>query len=388
MIPAQIRSTAARARRGVVFAFALAACALAACSSDPSSTLGSDDDLIASRPGVISQDTLAVFADTVLSYNSVIGFGPMDLGIVSGYERAMVLQFPFTIGRQDEVVQAVLRLTPEEIDGSIPARFYQLTFPYEAGDSIPALDTLSVIPDPVTGAATRHLKVVPREYKLPPSLVEGWLRRTTDRNAIAVVYADPDTTAIATFFSGEADSSGNRPLIRVSFLNGDQQTYKIGADANFIRPTTSNANLTISDGFVRRVYFRIPIDQLPERSAVQNARVRLYLVPGSTLGSDPNLVVYVPTSADPASTDFLSGQNVTTVTYLPSSDYIEFAMTNAIALILNGTLEDTGVVIRYDAENSSLRQVQFYGSNAPANLRPRIFITSSTPADYHPPVTP
>lgn len=387
MIPVQIRFPAARARRAAVFAFALATFAIAACSSDPRSTLGSDDDLIASRPGVIVQDTLDVFADTVLSYESVIGFGNMDLGRVSGYERAMVLQFPFTLGSSNPVLKAVLRLTPEAVDGSIPARFYQLTFPYADGDSIPSLDTLGVILDPVSGAATRSLKVVPREYNLPPLLVQQWLRRETDRNAIAVIYADPDTTAIATFFSAEADSS-NRPLIKVNFVNGDVQTYKVKADANFIRPTTTSPNLTISDGFVRRLYFRVPLDQLPDRAAIQNARVRLHIVPGSTLGSDPNLIVYIPTSSDPTSADFLTGQNVTALAYQASADYIEFAMTNAIALILDGTLENNGVVVRYDAENSSLRQVQFYGSNAPESLRPRVYITASTPADYHPTGSP
>jgi hypothetical protein len=59
-------------------------------------------------------------------------------------------------------------------------------------------------------------------------------------------------------------------------------------------------------------------------------------------------------------------------------------MTNAISLMLQGTLENNGIVVRFDAENSELRQVQFYGSSAADSLRPRVFVTSSTPADFHP----
>ena len=59
-------------------------------------------------------------------------------------------------------------------------------------------------------------------------------------------------------------------------------------------------------------------------------------------------------------------------------------MTNALALIQQGTLEDNGVVIRFDAEASSVRQVEFYTSSAPDSLRPRLFVTSSTPAEFDP----
>lgn len=383
MIPIQIRYLATRAGRVVAFAVLSAAFAIAACSSDPRNSLGSDDDLINSTPGVVFEDTLDVFADTVLAYDGVVYFGPMDFGRVSGYQRSMVLQFPFTIGTQDSVRRARLRLPTEEISGTIPGRFYQLTFPYAQGDSIPSLDTLAVIPNPTTGGVTRSLQAIPREYELPPLLVQGWLRRTIDRNAMAVIYPDPVTDRIATFYSAEADS-GNRPLIIVNFVNGNIVNYRDSDDANFIRPTTTTSNLVTSDGYVRRIYFRIPLDQLPERSAVHIARLRLHVVAGSVLGDNTNLIVYLPASDDVTSDEFLSGTNVTAISVPAGAEYIEFTMTNAIALTLQGSIEDNGVVIRFDAENSSLRQVQFYGSNAPDSLRPRLYITSSTPADFDP----
>jgi len=226
------------------------------------------------------------------------------------------------------------------------------------------------------------MQTVPRDYALPPALVQGWIRDQIARTAIAVVYNDAATDRIATFKSFE--NPGASPQLVVNFVGGTTSFYDVEDDATVFRPTTTTPNLVASDGFVRRVYFRIPLDQLEDEAAIHNARVRLHIVPGSVLGGNGNLIVFIPVSPDVTSEEFLSGQLVTAPSFQASSEFIEFGMTNAIALILVGTLENNGVTVRFDAENSELRQVEFYGSSAPDSLRPRIFITSSTPADFDP----
>ncbi|MCI0451247.1 MAG: hypothetical protein L0Z51_02515 [Candidatus Latescibacteria bacterium] len=392
MIPVQIRRWATRAGRVAVFVFALAAF-IAACSSDPLSQLGSDNDLINSTPGVIVQDTLELFADTVLTYYTALAADTvLEFGRVSGYQRTMVITNPFLTASDHAaktVASAVLRLTASDVDGAFPARFYRVAQTYAEGDSIPTLDTLEVVVDPDTGSPNRTLQTIPREYPLPPALVEGWIRDEIERTSLAVVYTDDVTDRIATFKARQADGSDKyRAQVFVNFVGGTSATFRCSDDATYVRPTTTTSNLIVSDGYVRRVHLRVPFDQLPPGSAVHNARVRLYLVPGSTLGSNPNLIVFIPESDDPASEEFLTGQLVTATSFQASADYLEFTMTNAVALTLQGTLADNGIVIRFDAENSELRQVQFYGSSAPDSLRPRIYITTSTPADFDPPGGP
>jgi len=55
-----------RARAAVFFALFTAAAwlALLSCSSDPTSTLGSDSDLLGSEPGAVYEDTIGVLDDT------------------------------------------------------------------------------------------------------------------------------------------------------------------------------------------------------------------------------------------------------------------------------------------------------------------------------------
>jgi hypothetical protein len=390
MIPAHIRSNGARAGRVAGFLVALAVVGIASCSSDPPSPLGSDNDLTGSTPGVIFEDTLDAYPDTVLQYYSNIATDAvLELGRESGYERAMVIQVSFdgAIADVGKVVdRAVLRITPSTITGSIPARFYQLQEPYAEGDSLPTLDTLSVLVDPDTGSPNRTMQTLPREYPLDPALVRDWIRFDSLRTAIAIVYDDDATDELATFHSSEA--SADAPTLQINFVGGTFSSYKVTADCTFMRATATTPNLVVSDGDVRRSYFRIPLDSLTERSAIHSARVRLYMVPGSTLGDQSNLIVFIPTTDDVTSDDFLTGQLVTATSFDALDDYVEFGMTNAINLMLQGTLENNGVVVRFDAENSELRQVEFYGSNAADSLRPRILVTSSTPADFHPPGEP
>jgi len=378
------------------YAALLAAFAIVACTSDPPSPLGSDNDLPSSTPGVVFDDTLDLDGDTVLVYHTalandtVLEFArPSAVPPVPEYQRSMVLQVDWAGASNDAaktVQSAVLRLTADDVDGAFPARFYQLSEPYAEGDSLPSLDTLAVIVDPTNGNADRTLQTLPREYPLPPALVQGWVRDELDRNAIAILYPDDVNDRVATFKALEA--ARDRPQLIVQYVGGTSSIFRINADATFVRPAANTSHLVISDGYVRRIHFKLPLDRLTARSAVHSARVRLYIVPGSALGTSPNLIVFIPKSSDPTSVDFTQGQLVTTVKYQASADYMEFTATNAIALMLQGTLDNNGFVVRYDAENTKLRQVEFYGSNAPDSLRPRLLITSSTPADFDPDDTP
>ena len=389
MIPLHIR-LGARAGRVAGFVVALAVVGIASCSSDPPSPLGSEDDLIGSTPGVIFGDTLEAYPDTVLQYYTCIAQDTeLELGRESGYARAMVIQVSFGGAGADAgkvVDEAFLRITPSNLSGTIPARFYSLREPYAEGDSLPTLDTLSVLVDPDTGSPNRTMQTLPRDYPLDPALVQEWIRVDSLRTAIAIVYNDDVTDRTATFHSSEAPADG--PTLQINFVGGTFSSYRVNADCTFMRATETTSNLVVSDGDVRRTYFRLPLDSLQAQSAIHNARVRLHLVPGSVLGDNSNLIVFIPTTDDVTSTGFLSGQLVTATSFTPLDDYIEFGMTNAINLMLQGTLVNNGVVVRFDAENSQLRQVQFYGSNAADSLRPRIFVTSSTPADFHPPGEP
>jgi hypothetical protein len=132
------------------------------------------------------------------------------------------------------------------------------------------------------------------------------------------------------------------------------------------------------------VYFRVSLDEIPEGAAVHTARVRFHLVPGTVLGTATTLVVYIPNSADPTSADFESGQLVTEKVVAEGDETVEFTLTNAVFLTLQGTLPDNGFVIRFNGENTELRQVELYGTAAADTLRPRVFITSSTPAEFDP----
>ena len=376
-----------RVRRSRFGRAALVAAAIAvalSCSSDPDGPVGSDLDLLGSEPGEVFQDTIAVFADTVFQYNSMIATGTgLDFGRTSGYTRAIIVNISYTGAAQYAgltVAGADLRLLASDITGSFPARFYRLREGYAEGDSLPMLDTLAVIRDPESGSIERSLQTFPAEYPLPPELVQGWIRGDTVRTAIAVIYTDDVNDRIATFKSRE--NAEDKPQIRVNFVGGISHTFYASADAIFVRPTATTSNLIISDGYVRRVPFRVRLDELAEESAVHTARVRFHIVPGSVLGTSTNAIIYVPNSPDPASEDFLIGQRVTNVAIFDGDETVEFPLTNSIFLTLQGSIEDNGFVMRFENENTEVRQVEFYGTSAPDTLRPRVFITSSTPATY------
>ena len=373
-----------RFRRGAFLAAALAVAL--SCSSDPDGPVGSDLDLLGSEPGDVFQDTIAVHADTVFQYNTMIATdSALEFGRSDGYTRAIIINISFTGAALDAgrvVESANLRLVGRELTGVFPARFYRLQQPYKQDSTMSSLDTLAVIPDPASGSVERSLQTFPPTYPLPPDLVQGWVRNDTMRTAIAILYTDDVNDRIATFKSLE--SARDKPQIQVNYVGGFSRVFYADSDGIFVRPIATTSNLIIADGYVRRTYFRVRLDELADQSAVHTARVRFHLVPGSLLGSNTTAVVYIPDSSDPTSGDFRSGQLVTNVDIFDGDTTVDFRLTNSIFLTLQGTLQDNGFVIRLDGENSAIRQVEFYGSSAPDTLRPRVFITSSTPATFDP----
>jgi hypothetical protein len=358
------------------------------CSSDPESSLGSDlkGNVLGSEPGDVFQDTIGVDADTVIyTHKPLVTDTTLVFGRgADGFLRSMIIQIPFTTGKQytnKTIDRAELRLVTTSIDGSFPARFYRLNRTYAAGDTISTLDTLAAIPDPGSGSVERSLQLVPATYPIPNSLARGWMDSTIARTALAVVYTDNVNDRIATFKSVRALKE--KPQVVVYFTDGTLKRFYGNADATLVQPTSPpSGNFVIGDGYGRHGYFRIRLDELQPQSAIHVARVRFHIVPGSLLGENTLLQVLAPGSSDPTSSDFTTGDLVTTATVLLDDETLELKLTNAIFLTLQGTLADNGFVISFDADNTEVRQLELYGSNAPDSLRPRVYVTSSTPARF------
>jgi len=156
------------------------------------------------------------------------------------------------------------------------------------------------------------------------------------------------------------------------------------------RARTTTSNLIVSDGVPRRVFVRTEIDSLAKDAAVHNARIRFHIVPGTlavpgdadSAVSDLTLLLYIPDSTDPAHADFKNGQRISEKLLTEGDDVVEFPLSNALFLVLQGTLKNNGFAIRCKDENTQLRQVEFYGTGAPDSLRPKVFVTTSKPAVF------
>lgn len=369
----------------------LALVSVLSCSSDPESSLGSDliNGPLGSKPGVVFQDTIGIDADTVIyTRKPVATQTTLEFGRSDGFVRTMIIQIPFTTGKlyaNRTIKDASLRIVPSSIEGSFPARFYRLNRTYAQGDTISMLDTLAAIPDPDTGSPDRALQSFPATYTIPNSLAQGWMDSTIARTAIAVVYTDQVNDRVASFNSTEADSL--IPQVLVHFTDGTFKRFYASDDATLYRPTAPpSGHLAVSDGYARQVYFRVRLDQLVSQSAIHTARVRFHIVPNSFhpagTTTSAQLDILAPKSSDPTSVNFGNGQLVTTATVIEGDSTVSFKLTNAIFLTLQGTLPDNGFVMYFDNKNTSLRTLGLYGSEAPDSLKPRVYVTSSTPATF------
>jgi hypothetical protein len=386
--------------RAVIFcAFLATGFYLLSCSSDPPTTLGSDSDVLGSEPGTVFQDTIGVIDDTTYAFNTPIaGLTFVETGIDPYYEHIMVMQPGFADltdhpGDTLRTVQTVsLHLGTGALKESFPVRFYKLGRKYTEGDtiSIGNLPLADAIIDPVAGTIERSLELFPPSYPLPPALVQEWIRDADAREAIAIVYTDTANRRIASIAS--QNNPKDKPYLDVQFTDGVTRSYEIRDDATVCRPLTTTSNLIVSDGFPRRIFFRAELDSLEDDAAVHSAKLRMHMVPGTlfrSLDSDSvistvTLLLYIPDSTDPAKPEFKTGQRITEQPADEDAEFVDFPLTNALFLVLQGTLKDNGFAIRCKDENSDVRQAEFYGNDAVVDsLRPRIYVTTSTPAVFH-----
>ncbi len=365
--------------------------ALLSCSSDPANTLGSDSDLLGSEPGAVYQDTIGVLADTVYAFDTpVAGDTDLEVGNDSLYTHIMVLQPGFSDLQSGDVNRTVesaaMHFATNNVSGNFPIRFYGMGpgNTYTEGNAFSGIDTLTdadAIPDPDENSIERNLETATPLYPIPAALAQDWIRDSKKREAIIVVYTDNLNYRVTTIPAKEA--STGHPYLQVNYVGGIQRAYDVTHDATVFRPNFTTPNLIVSDGYARRVYFRAQLDKLATDSAVHTATIRFHIVPGSLRGTTTKLILYIPDSTDPTSADFKTGQRITEKTVSDTDSLLEFPMTNAIFLILQDKLKDNGFAVRFSDENLELRQIELYGTDAPDSLRPQIFVTSSTPADFH-----
>ncbi|MCK5619170.1 MAG: hypothetical protein KAJ17_07210, partial [Candidatus Krumholzibacteria bacterium] len=209
------------------------------------------------------------------------------------------------------------------------------------------------------------------------ALVEAWIKGDSIPNGIAIVYAGTGDNLMG-FDSRE---SAEDPSINVNFVDGTKTDYKVTDDGFYTRPLASTSELVISDGFVRRIYFQVDLSQVDDSAAVHDARVVFNFVPNSVFGANQNVFLYVPNSSDPDDPGFLVGRGVVTRTLDPASGVLELPLTNVLLLILSGEVPDNGFVLRWEQENIEVRQAEFYTS-AHDSLKPKVYLTYSTPADF------
>jgi hypothetical protein len=266
----------------------------------------------------------------------------------------------------------------------IKAVFYRLGTSYTEGDTISTLDTLVAIIPPAATSPVRTMQQFPRDYPLPPGLVQDWIRGDLPHNGIGIVFTElPSDTASIKFLSSETPSSSDRPTIRAFFAGGDSTAYRISDDGTLVRPESTTTNLIVSGGFARRIYFPVDLSQVNDSAAVHYAAVTFTYVPGTTFGADQSVLLYVPNSVDPSDAGFLGGQPVKSMTLDSGSETgkLEIPVTNVLLAILADEVPDNGFVLRFSKEKDEVKQAAFYPSSNDS-LRPRVVLTYSTPAEF------
>jgi len=360
------------------------------CSDSSDTPLGSEfvGNGLGSRPGAVFEDSIAITSgDTVVTFHSLIEDATyLEVGREDGYERFTLLKINFA-GAGSDTLRTVSRATlrfniidNDDYADVIRARFYELGSTYDEGDSVAALDTTQVIPDPNSGAADRNLSFGTLVYDLPTDLVEAWIRGDSDHMGIAIVFVE-ESDKVMGLNSLETATSSLRPSIQANFTDGEFTNFPASDDGILVQPTAATTNLIISDGYVRRIHFRIDLSALNDSAAVHEARIVFRFVPGTVFGKNQQVILYAPKSGDPDAVLFRTGQLVTTRTLDVDSGVLELPLTNALLAVLSGALADNGFVLRFVNENTEVRQAEFYPGSDPTN-RPKVFITYSTPAEF------
>jgi len=369
---------------------------LLSCSSDPANTLGSDSDLLGSKPGTVYEDTLDMVGDTTYAMRTPIAVGAtIETGFDAVYNRTMIIDVGFTLLNDHPtdtlrtVETAEIHLPTGKVVGSFPVRFYGLNRRYTEGDTLSDISHLTdsdAIVDTLTGSIDRSLNASTQVYPIPASVAQRWIRHPKSREAIAIVYTDVANQRVTGIPSSE--NTTDHPYLKVFYTDGNFRTFLVANDGTLYTPRSTTSNLVASDGYARRVYWRVPLDSLKKDSAVHTAHTFLHVVPNSFYGTQKDtteftMVLYIPDSTNPLAKEFKTGQRITEQAVRNDQKTVDFPMTNAIFLVLQGKLKNNGFAIRCADENTVPRQIEFYGTNAPDSLKPRIYITSSTPAEFH-----
>jgi hypothetical protein len=372
---------------------AAAALLLAAgCSSDPDTPLGAefiDDGTLGSRPGDVFQDTLVVESG---DQSFVIGSRldqneTISVGLQSGYRSSMALKVDFSGAGEDTnrtVEQAFLRMrvTDASQADSLTARFYLFLSEYSEGDTLETLDIdPSPIPDSSLVNVDREMRFAISRYTLPPALVQSWIRGEENHNGIAVLYEGSEPGNQLAYGSRENSDDGLHPFMTVVFTDGQQTNYPVTDDGTYVESETSTSNLIISDGYIRRILIPVDISRIDSDILIHDARLVLNYIPSSDLGSDFDVFLYSPNSADPADEDSRFGQGVTTSFVDFVTGQVILPVRNILSLYLTGGRKNTGFALRFLGEGGSIRQVEFYTSSSDS-LGPRVILTASHPPEF------
>ncbi|MFQ5510969.1 MAG: hypothetical protein ACE5EO_03885 [Candidatus Krumholzibacteriia bacterium] len=361
--------------------------ALAGCSSDPDSPLGSefrDTGLIGSDPGEVFLDTVVVASgDTSLVTNAVIAnFDTITAGRTGDIEKAILLRFNMAGADPSKSVQeAVLNLSPANAqDGDvINVQIFELLDSLVVGKSLKSLNlSASAISDPFnSGAIDRTMEVGTTQYALEPSLVESWIDSSW-HNGIAIVVMDAITNQELAWESSDKDSTGL--FLRVKFADNSQSFHRTvtGVDATFFKSLAPVTNLRVSDGETRRVFLPIDLTGVGSDTLLHDARLAVTIVPGAGDGGVHSVTLYAPLSSDENNSGFLFGTAVSTVLFdADKISVIRFPVRSIVEDFIANPGSNNGLVLQFTFEGASTRRIEFYGSGSGPGLGPLLSLTFS-----------
>jgi len=363
----------------------------AGCSSDPSTPVGSefvDDGTLGSKPGEVFEDTLFIAGgDTSFVVSSTLAANTfLTLGTSSGYKSSILLKVDFSGAKEDSgrtVSSAVLRLrfTDQQSTAVLGARFYELTSDFSEKDTITALEHSAIaIPDSGLVNVDREIKQL-GDFSLPPALVQGWIDADSTHKGIAIISSDTTQSTTIALGSHENSDAGLRPFLEVNFTDGFSRNYFILDDATFVESLQPTPNLVVSDGYARRIYLPLDLSGIISDAIIHRADLVLHLVPGSMVGNEFDVRLYVPGSSNPDDPAALSGRGVTVGTIQSDSDVLRLSVRNILLLFISGAEANNGFVLEFN-EGSQIRQAEFYSSAADSSLRPSLRLTYSSPPEF------
>ncbi len=363
------------------------------CSSDPDSPLGSEfigDGLNPSEPGEVFQDTVLIDSgDTSFIVSSaMLSTAQLLFGRKEQIESWMILRPDLSkVGddalKQVESADLKLRLVASADTLSLSAVFVELAQPFEESDTLTHLELADTIPDNTGTNVDRTMRLFPAEYPLDPAVVQAWLRGERPNNGLAVVLTDTTTVKRMAFASTQNVGSALRPTLRVTFTDTTMASYPMAADGTFSIERFTTSNRLLSDGVSRRVYVPVDLRFFDRRTLLNDARLVLHMVPGSTTGGDLAVTLYAPSSADINDPGVLKGTSVT-ATFLPSDSLpvLTLPIRNIVSQFLADENYQTALVLRYSLEGTSIRRTEFYTGSAPDSLKPSLRFTFSTAPEF------